>query len=377
MFANANDANAKQDFLPLEAIDHIEFYVGNARQTAQFYRTVWGFCPMAYQGLETGVRDRISYLLTQGNIKFVVTGGLDPESPIAEHVKQHGDGVKDICFRVRDVDQIYAELTKRGAKGVLAPTTYQDNFGGVRKASIAVYGDTTHSFLSRTDYIGPFLPGYQALETADYVPSTLNAPSLAAIDHVVANVGWNEMDYWVNFYREVMGFSQMLSFDDKDISTEYSALMSKVMQNSTGRIKLPINEPAHGRKRSQIEEFLDFYKGPGVQHIALATGNILQTVRELKARGVEFIKVPESYYEDAKERIGDIKEPLEEIKRLGILIDRDEEGYLLQLFTKPIADRPTFFFEIIQRRHARGFGKGNFKALFEAIEREQALRGNL
>lgn len=371
MYAN------KADFLPLEAIDHIEFYVGNARQAAQFYRSVYGFTIMAYAGLETGVRDRISYLLTQGNINIVVTGALDPDSPIAEHVRLHGDGVKDICFRVRDVDQAYAEVTKRGAKGVLSPTTVEDNFGGVRKASIAVYGDTTHTFLSRTDYIGPFLPSYRALEAASYVPSTVDAPNLAAIDHVVANVGWGEMDAWVNFYREVMGFSQLISFDDKDISTEFSALMSKVMTNSTGRIKLPINEPAQGRKRSQIEEFLDYYKGPGVQHIALATGNILQTVKELKARGVEFIHVPDSYYENIEERIGDIKEPISEIKRLGLLVDRDDEGYLLQIFTRPISDRPTFFFEIIQRRHARGFGKGNFKALFEAIEYDQALRGNL
>lgn len=374
MFANNTDS---QDFLPLEAVDHVEFYVGSARQAAQFYRAVYGFTVMAYQGLETGVRDRISYLLTQGNIKFVVTGALDPDSAIAEHVKQHGDGVKDICFRVRDVDAIYAELMKRGAKGVLAPTTYEDSFGSVRKATIGVYGDTTHSFVSRTDYVGPFLPGYHALETASYASSTLNTPNLAAIDHLVANVGWGEMDDWVNFYKEVMGFSQMISFDDKDISTDFSALMSKVMQNKTGRIKLPINEPAKGRKQSQIEEFLNFYKGPGVQHIALATGNILQTVSELKARGVEFIKVPDSYYKDLEERVGHIKEPLDEIRRLGLLVDRDDEGYLLQLFTRPLSDRPTFFFEIIQRRHARGFGKGNFKALFEAIEREQALRGNL
>jgi 4-hydroxyphenylpyruvate dioxygenase len=374
MFANSTN---NQDFLPLEAIDHVEFYVGNARQAAQFYRSVYGFTIMAYQGLETGVRDRTSYLLTQGNIKFVVTGALDSDSEIAAHVKEHGDGVKDICFRVRDVDQIHTELIKRGAKSVLAPTSYEDNFGSVRQASIAIYGDTTHSFISRTDYIGPFLPGYHALENASYTPSTLNTPNLAAIDHMVANVGWGEMDYWVNFYKEVMGFSQLVSFDDKDISTDYSALMSKVMQNSTGRIKLPINEPAHGRKQSQIEEFLNYYKGPGIQHLALATGNILQTVAELKARGVEFIQIPDSYYQDLEKRVGQIKEPLAEVRRLGLLVDRDDEGYLLQTFTRPVADRPTFFFEIIQRHHARSFGKGNFKALFEAIEHDQALRGNL
>jgi 4-hydroxyphenylpyruvate dioxygenase len=368
-----NALNDSHDFLPIQRVDYIEFYVGNARQAAHYYRMMFGFTPVAYCGLETGVRDRASYVMRQGKITFVLTAPINPDSSIAEHVKQHGDGVKDICFQVSDVDKVYAEVTKRGAKGVLPPTTLQDQFGSVRKATIAAYGDTTHSFVTRTDYVGGFLPGYKLIEDM----GTASETGLAAVDHIVANVGWGEMNYWVKFYQNVMGFSQLIGFDDKDISTDYTALMSKVMQNGNGKIKLPINEPAEGRKKSQIEEYLDFYRGPGVQHIALATGNILRTVEELRARGVDFIKVPDTYYEELQQRVGDLKEPIDEIRRLGILVDQDDEGYLLQIFTRPLQDRPTFFFEIIQRRHARSFGKGNFKALFEAIERDQALRGNL
>ncbi len=362
-----------QDFLPIQRIDHVEFYVGNARQAAHFYRMLLGFTPVAYAGLETGLRDRTSYVMQQGKITFVLTAPLTPDGPVAEHVRLHGDGIKEICFQVEDVDRVYAEVTKRGAKGVLAPTSFEDNLGSVRRASIAVYGDTVHSFVTRTDYVGPFMPGFKPVSGMGVAQEV----GLAAVDHMVANVGWGEMDSWVNFYRDVLGFSQLVHYDDKDISTEYSALMSKVMTNGTGTVKLPINEPAEGLKKSQIEEYLDFYRGPGIQHIALATGNILKTVEELRARGVDFIKVPESYYQDLENRVGDLKEPIAEIKRLGLLVDRDDEGYLLQIFTRPMQDRPTFFFEIIQRHKARSFGKGNFKALFEAIERDQALRGNL
>ncbi len=365
---------AGRDFLPIQRIDHIEFYVGNARQAAQFYRSVFGFQPIAYKGLETGSRDVTSFALRQNKITFVMTGALNPDSPIAEEVRQHGDGVKDICFVVDDVDLVYAEVVARGAKGVLPPITTQDAYGSVRQATIAMYGDTTHSFIQRSDYVGTFLPGFQPLTGQVEAESV----GLAAIDHAVSNVGWGEMNHWVSFYREVLGFSQLLSFDDKDISTEYTALMSKVMQNGNGRIKLPINEPAQGRRKSQIEEYLDFYRGPGIQHIALSTGNILKTVEELKARGVDFISVPDSYYDELEQRVGhNIKESLSEIRRLRLLVDCDDEGYLVQTFTRPIADRPTFFFEIIQRHHSRSFGKGNFKALFEAIEADQAQRGNL
>jgi 4-hydroxyphenylpyruvate dioxygenase len=366
------------DFLPIQNIDYVEFYVGNAKQSAYFYQHAFGFTPVAYAGLETGVRDRTSFVLRQGNITFVITSALSPDSPISEHVRLHGDGVKDICFRVTDVDYTYRTVLERGASGLNSPATLEDEFGAVRRATISVYGDTTHSFITRTDYVGAFLPGFRPV--SGYSPDNLKAnkgTGLAAIDHIVANVGWNEMDRTVEFYRNVLGFHQLVHYDDKDISTEYSALMSKVMTNGTGLIKLPINEPAQGRKKSQIEEYLDYYKGPGVQHIALITGNILKTVEDLRNRGVEFIRVPDAYYDELQDRVGDIKEPLAEVRKLGLLVDRDEDGYLLQIFTRPLQDRPTFFIEIIQRHHARSFGKGNFKALFEAIERDQALRGNL
>lgn len=363
----------EQDSLPIQRIDYVEFYVGNARQAAHYYRSVFGFEIIAFKGLETGSRDTTSYVLRQNKITFVVTGALNPDSPVAEQVKQHGDGVKDIAFLVDDVNSIYETVTARGAKGLQAPTDLQDQYGTVRKAVIAVYGDTTHTFLQRSDYVGPFLPGYQVFETG----AATNLTGLASLDHMVANVGWNEMEPWVEFYRTVMGFTQLASFDDKDISTEYTALMSKVMQNGNGRVKLPINEPAPGVRKSQVEEYLDFYGGPGIQHLALTTGNILQTVEELRQRGVDFIRVPDTYYENLEERVGHIKESLDDIRRLGLLVDRDDEGYLVQIFTRPQADRPTFFFEIIQRHNARSFGKGNFKALFEAIEADQALRGTL
>ncbi len=362
----------REDQVPIKQVDYIEFYVGNARQAAHFYRSIFGFQPIAYRGLETGSRDLTSFVLRQNKLTFVVTSSLNPDSPVAEHVRLHGDGVKDIAFEVEDVDRVYAEVVRRGARSIQAPNSLQDQFGSVRKAVIGVYGDTTHSFVQRSDYVGPFLPGFQP-----YDGPTGVSTGLAAIDHTVANVGWGEMDTWVNFYREVMGFSQLISFDESDISTEFSALMSKVMQNGNGKIKLPINEPAKGLRKSQIEEYLDFYRGPGVQHIAISTGNILKTVEELKARGVDFIKVPDTYYDELEARAGNIKEPLDEIRRLGLLVDRDDEGYLVQIFTRPLGDRPTLFFEIIQRHHARSFGKGNFKALFEAIEADQALRGNL
>lgn len=364
----------EQDSVPIQRIDYVEFYVGNARQAAHYYRSVFGFEIAAFKGLETGSRDTASYVLRQGKITFVVTGALTPDSPVAEHVRQHGDGVKDIAFLVDDVNKIYQTVTGRGANGLQAPADMQDQYGTVRKAVIGVYGDTTHSFIQRSDYVGPFLPGYA---TFDSQAAPASSTGLASIDHMVANVGWNEMDMWVEFYRKVMSFSQLASFDDKDISTEFTALMSKVMQNGNGRVKLPINEPAPGVRKSQVEEYLDFYGAPGIQHLALTTGNILQTVEELRKRGVDFIRVPDTYYENLAERVGHIKESLDEIRRLGLLVDRDDEGYLVQIFTRPQADRPTFFFEIIQRHHARSFGKGNFKALFEAIEADQRLRGTL
>ena len=370
--ATAEETQVGEGNLPIQKIDYIEFYVGNARQAAQYYRTVFGFDIVAYKGLETGSRDVSSFVLRQNKLTFVVTASLGPTGPVAEHVQRHGDGVKDIGFLVDDVDATYAEVVRRGAQGVQTPHALQDQFGTVRQAAIAIYGDTVHSFIQRSDYIGPFLPGYQP-----YTGPAAVSAGIAAIDHAVANVGWHEMDRWVDFYREVMDFSQLISFDESDISTEYSALMSKVMQNGNGKIKLPINEPAKGLKKSQVEEYLDFYQGPGVQHIALSTGDIIKTVEDLRARGVDFIRVPDSYYDDLEARIGPIKESLADIRRLGLLVDRDDEGYLVQIFTRPLADRPTFFFEIIQRHHARSFGKGNFKALFEAIEADQALRGNL
>jgi 4-hydroxyphenylpyruvate dioxygenase len=355
-------------------MDFVEFYVGNARQGAHYYRSAFGMKLTGYCGPETGVRDRASYVLKQGQIRFVLTTALRPESPIAEHVRRHGDGVRDIALTVEDAGSAYLETTKRGARGVLEPVTLRDDSGEVRMASIAAYGDTLHTFIERRNYKGPFLPGFVEVNS----PDTVSRPTgLKYIDHMVGNVGWNQMNAWVHFYEDVMGFKLYQTFDDKDISTEYSALMSKVMSNGNGRIKFPINEPAEGRKKSQIEEYLDFYEGPGVQHIALGTGNIIETVTRLRDQGVDFLKVPSSYYRELAARVGKIDEPLDQLENLGILVDRDDEGYMLQIFTRPVEDRPTLFYEVIQRKGSRSFGKGNFRALFEAIEREQGLRGNL
>ncbi len=362
-----------QDFLPINGTDHIEFYVGNAKQSALFYQYAFGFQLIAYAGPETGVRDRASYVLRQNKITLVLTTSLQPDSEIAEHVKKHGDGVKVLALWVDDVTKSFQETTLRGAEPAFAPKVLKDEFGEVTVAAIKTYGETIHTFVERKKYNGPFLPGYKPRTSGVNVEPI----GLKYVDHCVGNVELGKMNTWVNFYEKVMGFSLLVTFDDKDISTEYSALMSKVVSNGNGYIKFPINEPAQGKKKSQIEEYLDFYKGAGVQHIAIATDDIIHTVGELRKRGVEFLYVPETYYEDVIERVGSINESLEELKKLNILIDRDEEGYLLQIFTKPIQDRPTVFFEIIERNGAKSFGKGNFKALFESIEREQALRGNL
>jgi 4-hydroxyphenylpyruvate dioxygenase len=364
-----------EDFMPIQNFDYLEFYVGNAKQAAYYFSHAWGFTPIAFSGLETGVRDRSSYVLEQGNVRFVLTSALGPEGEIAEHVKLHGDGVKDIALRVDDVARAYREATTRGARGVLAPTTHKDDDGVVKLASIATYGETIHTFVERHNYNGVFLPGYRAIESN--VPRRARSGGLAAIDHVVGNVELGKMNEWVGFYERVMGFTQLIHFDDRAISTEYSALMSKVMQNGSGRVKFPINEPAPGRRKSQIEEYLDFYRGPGVQHIAVNTADIIKTVRGLEERGVEFLKTPGNYYETVLDRVGPIAEDVQQLAELGILVDHDDEGYLLQVFSKPIVNRPTVFFEVIERKGARGFGEGNFKALFEALEREQALRGNL
>ncbi len=365
---------AGADFLPLKGMDFVEFYVGNARQAAHYYRSAFGMKLTGYCGPETGVRDRASYVLEQGQIRFVLTTALQPVGMIAEHVRMHGDGVRDIALLVDDADSAFLETTKRGAHGVVQPFTVRDALGEVRMASISAYGDTLHTFVERRNYKGPFLPGFVAIDG----PDTVSRPTgLKYIDHMVGNVGWNQMNAWVHFYEDVMGFKLYQTFDDKDISTEYSALMSKVMSNGNGRIKFPINEPAEGRKKSQIEEYLDFYGGPGVQHIALGTGNIVDTVAKLRDQGVDFLKVPGSYYRELTARIGKIDEPLDRLEELGILVDRDDEGYMLQVFTRPVEDRPTLFYEVIQRKGSRSFGKGNFRALFEAIEREQGRRGNL
>ena len=367
-----------QDFLPLLGTDYVEFYVGNAKQAAHFYKTAFGFQSLAYAGLETGVKDRASYVLKQGKIRLVLTTALISDSAIGEHVKKHGDGVKVIALWVDDARKAWEETTSRGAKSYMEPTVEKDAHGEVVRSGIYTYGETVHMFVERKNYTGTFLPGYQSWES-DYNPTPVG---LKFIDHMVGNVGWGEMDTWVKWYEDVMGFVNFLSFDDKTIHTEYSALMSKVMSNGNGRIKFPINEPAKGNKRSQIEEYIDFYEGPGAQHIAVATDNIIETVAQLKARGVEFLSAPpQAYSDEIPERLGEhmemMKEPIPEIQKLGILVDADEEGYLLQIFTKPIEDRPTLFFEIIQRMGARGFGAGNFKALFESIEREQEKRGTL
>lgn len=362
-----------EDFLPLLGTDYVELYVGNAKQAAYYYISAWGFQPLAYCGLETGVKDRVSYVLQQDKIRLVLTSALQPDGPVNAHVNAHGDGVKVIALWVDDATKSWEETTSRGGVSCMKPETHVDENGSVVLSGIHTYGETLHVFVERKNYNGIFLPGYKAWNPSYRAPEV----GLKFIDHMVGNVGWNEMNKWCEFYAKVMGFAQLVSFDDKDISTEYTALMSKVMSNGNGRIKFPINEPASGKKKSQIEEYIDFYHGAGVQHIAVATENIVETVTALKARGVEFLYVPETYYDDVLDRVGKIDEDLAPLKKLGILIDRDDEGYLLQLFTKPVLDRPTMFFEIIQRKGAKSFGKGNFKALFEAIEREQELRGTL
>jgi 4-hydroxyphenylpyruvate dioxygenase len=362
------------DFLPIQGTDHVEFYVGNAKQAAHFYRTALGFKLIAYQGPETGTRDRVSYVLEQNKIRFVFTTSLRDSGEIADHVLRHGDGVKSIALWVNNAESAWRETTARGAQSDREPTSLEDENGTLGLSSIRIYGDTVHRFVDRGRYRGVFLPGFVRVADADPIS---RPTGLLHIDHIVGNVGWGQMNAWVEFYERVMGFRMFKHFDDQDISTEYSALMSKVMANSNERIRFPINEPAEGRRKSQIEEYLEFYGGPGVQHIAMATANIIDTVKALAHQGIEFISVPTTYYEELSGRVGRIDEPVDELARLGILADRDDEGYMLQIFTKPVQDRPTLFFEIIQRKGSRSFGKGNFKALFEAIEREQARRGNL
>jgi 4-hydroxyphenylpyruvate dioxygenase len=361
------------DFLPLNGTDHVEFYVGNAKQAAFYYKTAFGFQDLAYAGPETGVRDRVSYVLQQGKIRLVLTTPLHSDHPIAEHIKKHGDGVKILALSVDDAYDAFLQTTKRGAEPYQEPKTMTDEHGEVRTSGIKLYGETVHLFVERKNYTGAFLPCYEKMEST-YNPTSTG---LLHIDHCVGNVGWHKMNEWVNFYEEIMGFKNILTFDDKMISTEYSALMSKVMSNGNGFVKFPINEPAEGKKKSQIEEYLEFYEGEGVQHLALATDDIVKTVTILQSRGIEFLTVPTTYYDELVDRVGHIDEDLGPLKKLGILVDRDDEGYLLQIFTKPVEDRPTLFFEIIQRKGAKSFGAGNFKALFEAIEREQELRGNL
>ena len=370
---SAEKVGVEKDFLPLKGTDYVEFYVGNAKQAAHYYKTAFGFQDCAYAGPETGVKDRSSYVLTQNKLRFVFTTPLGINNPIADHIYKHGDGVRVLALWVDDAEAAFNETVKRGAKPFMEPITEKDAFGEVKRSGIHTYGDTVHIFVERKNYNGPFLPGFVENKT-NYNPSETG---LLYVDHCVGNVGWNEMNTWVDFYENVMGFKQILSFDDKDISTEYSALMSKVMSNGNGYIKFPINEPAEGKKKSQVEEYLDFYRGQGVQHVAIATNNIVETVTNLQSRGVEFLKVPSSYYDTLLERVGKIDEDLKPLAELGILVDRDDEGYLLQIFTKPVEDRPTLFYEIIQRKGAKSFGKGNFKALFEAIEAEQERRGNL
>ncbi len=357
--------------MKLKRIHHVEFWVGNARQAAYFYRKAFGFSQTGYAGLETGLRDRASYLLEQDRVRFVLTTPLRGDGAMGDHLRRHGDGVRDIAFEVDDVDSAFAEAVSRGAEPAMEPQDRSDEHGTVRWAAIRTYGDTVHSLIGKDDYRGPFLPGFEERRIDEA------GTGLVAVDHVVGNVELGQMDRWARFYEQVFGFERYISFDDKDISTEYSALMSVVMSDDRRVVKFPINEPAEGRNRSQIQEYLDYYGTAGVQHVALLTHDILGTIRALRERGVEFLEVPDTYYEEVRERVGDIDEKLAEIRGLGVLVDRDDRGYLLQLFTKPVEDRPTLFFEIIQRKGARGFGKGNFKALFESIEREQARRGNL
>jgi 4-hydroxyphenylpyruvate dioxygenase len=365
--------NTETDFLPLEGTDYVEFYVGNAKQAAHFYKTAFGFQSVAYSGPETGVKDRASYVIRQNKLTFVLTTPLRAGNPMADHIYKHGDGVKVLALRVQDATKAWEETTKRGGKSYMEPTRLKDEHGEVVLSGIHTYGETVHLFVERKNYTGAFMPGYKEWKTV-YNPTDTG---LQYVDHCVGNVGWGQMNKWVSFYEEVLGFRNILSFDDNDISTEYSALMSKVMSNGNGFVKFPINEPAEGRKKSQVEEYLEFYDGEGCQHVALATNNIVETVSTLRDRGVEFLNIPNSYYDDLLDRVGHIDEDLQPLKELGILVDRDDEGYLLQIFTRPVEDRPTLFFEIIQRKGAKSFGKGNFKALFEAIEREQELRGNL
>ena len=363
----------QDDFLPINGTDHLELYVGNAKQAGHYYQHAFGFELVAYSGPETGVKDHASYVLKQDKIRLVLTGSMKENSPISEHVKKHGDGVKVLALWVDDATKAFRETTSRGAEPAMEPQTFMDEHGEVVISAIKTYGETIHKFVERKNYNGPFLPGFKEKK------STFKTSSIGFkyIDHCVGNVELGQMNKWVKFYEDVMGFKLLITFDDKDISTEYTALMSKVVSNGNGYIKFPINEPAKGKKKSQIEEYLDFYNGAGVQHIAIATDNIIHTVSELRKRGVEFLQVPDVYYDDVLDRVGKIDEDLKPLQDLNILIDRDEEGYLLQIFTKPVQDRPTMFFEIIQRKGAKSFGKGNFKALFEAIEREQELRGNL
>ncbi len=361
------------DFLPLKGTDFIEFYVGNAKQAAHFYKTAFGFQSLAYAGPETGVKDKTSYVLIQNKMRIVLTTPLKSDHPINAHIQKHGDGVHAIALWVDDAFDAFEQTVKRGAKVYMEPQNFKDENGEVKMCGIHTYGDTVHLFVERKNYKGPFMPGFVKWESS-YNPTDVG---LLYVDHCVGNVGWNQMNPWVKFYEEVMGFKNILSFDDKDISTEYSALMSKVMSNGNGYVKFPINEPAKGKKKSQVEEYLDFYEGEGVQHIAIATLDIVDTVTKLKSRGIEFLTIPTTYYDELIDRVGKIDEDIEPLKELGILVDRDDEGYLLQIFTKPVEDRPTLFFEIIQRKGAKSFGKGNFKALFESIEMEQAKRGNL
>ena len=368
-----NTINSAADFLPLNGTDYVEFYVGNAKQAAHFYKTALGFQSLAYAGPETGVKDKVSYVINQNKLTFVLTTPLRTANPIADHIYKHGDGVKFIALKVDDATDAWNQTTNRGGKSYMEPQTLKDEMGTVVMSGIETYGETVHLFIERKNYTGVFMPGFKKWESI-YNPTETG---LLYVDHCVGNVGWNQMNPWVKFYEDVMGFKNILTFDDNDISTEYSALMSKVMSNGNGYVKFPINEPAEGKKKSQVEEYLDFYNGEGVQHVALATGNIIETVTELQKRGIEFLKIPDSYYAEVLDRVGHIDEDLKPLQELGILIDRDEEGYLLQIFSKPVEDRPTVFFEIIQRKGARSFGKGNFKALFEALEREQDARGNL
>jgi len=372
--ATKQSTDIHTDFLPLQGTDYVEFYVGNAKQAAHYYMGAFGFQALAYAGPETCMKDRVSYVVRQNKLTFVLTTALRPNHEIADHVYKHGDGVKVLALKVEDAADAWKQTTQRGARNYMEPQRLNDENGEVVLSGIHTYGDTIHLFVERKNYNGPFMPGFRAWTNANYAPADTG---LLYVDHCVGNVGWNQMNPWVKFYEEVMGFRNILTFDDEDISTEYSALMSKVMSNGNGYVKFPINEPAEGKKKSQVEEYLEFYNGEGVQHVALATNDIVKTVTELINRGVEFLKVPNTYYDDLLDRVGHIDEDLEPLKELGILVDRDNEGYLLQLFSKPLQDRPTLFFEIIQRKGAKSFGKGNFKALFEAIEREQEARGNL